>query len=662
MLSGLELTLLLLGSAVLGVVAFRMLHLPPMLGYLAVGILIGPHALGLAEDNAATRTLAEFGVVFLMFSIGLEFSLPKLSSMRRTVFGLGMAQVLLTIAATVAFGWLVAYLAPQLVNISWQAAFALGGALAMSSTAIVSKLLTERLELESEHGQRVIGILLFQDLALVPLLILVPALARPSGDLAATLAWATLKAAIVLILLLFIGQKLIRSWLQVVVKRRSQELFMLNLLLITLGAAWITERAGLSLALGAFVAGMLISETEFKHQVEEDIKPFRDVLLGLFFITIGMLLNVKLVLENWWLVLLLLTGPVLLKFGLIAALTRSFGASTGVALRTGLALAQAGEFGFVLLNQAGGLRLMDPLIIQLILASMVLSMLIAPFILEKSDAIVMKLSANEWMMQSVVLTQIATRTMSTQKHVIIAGFGRSGQSLATLLEDEGIAYHALDLDPERVREAQAAGANVSYGDAARRESLVAAGIHRAATLVVTYASTPSALKVLHFAHELAPTLPVIVRSYDDSDLDKLRAAGAAEVVPEAIEGSLMLASHALLMLGVPLRRVVHRVQAARGERYASLRGYFHGAGDASDDDEHLHVRLHSVALSGNATAIGKSLEMLKLAELGAEVTAIRRGKNRIDVTPQVILQAGDIVVLRGATEGIARAETRLLKS
>ena len=662
MLSGLELTLLLLGSAVLGVVAFRMLHLPPMLGYLAVGILIGPHALGLAEDNAATRTLAEFGVVFLMFSIGLEFSLPKLSSMRRTVFGLGMAQVLLTIAATMAFGWLVAYLAPRLVNISWQAAFALGGALAMSSTAIVSKLLTERLELESEHGRRVIGILLFQDLALVPLLILVPALARPSGDLAATLAWATLKAAIVLILLLFIGQKLIRSWLHVVVKRRSQELFMLNLLLITLGAAWITERAGLSLALGAFIAGMLISETEFKHQVEEDIKPFRDVLLGLFFITIGMLLNVKLVLENWWLVLLLLVGPVLLKFGLIAALTRSFGASTGVALRTGLALAQAGEFGFVLLNQAGGLRLMDPLIIQLILASMVLSMLIAPFILEKSDAIVMKLSANEWMMQSVVLTQIATRTMSTQRHVIIAGFGRSGQSLATLLEDEGIAYHALDLDPERVREAQAAGANVSYGDAARRESLVAAGIHRAATLVVTYASTPSALKVLHFAHELAPTLPVIVRSYDDSDLDKLRAAGAAEVVPEAIEGSLMLASHALLILGVPLRRVVHRVQAARGERYASLRGYFHGAGDASDDDEHLHVRLHSVALSDNATAIGKSLDMLKLAELGAEVTAIRRGKSRIDVTPQVILQAGDIVVLRGATEGIARAETRLLKS
>ena len=660
MFSALELTLILLAAAVLGVVAFRMLHLPPMLGYLVVGIVIGPFGFGLAEDNETTHTLAEFGVVFLMFSIGLEFSLPKLSSMRRTVFGLGMAQVLLTIGATMLLGWLVAVTLPRLMDISWRAAFALGGALAMSSTAIVSKMLTERLELESEHGRQIIGILLFQDLAVVPLLILVPALARKSDDLLVTLALAGMKAGIVLVLLLVIGQTLIRSWFHVVIRRRSQELFMLNLLLITLGAAWITERAGLSLALGAFVAGMLISETEYKHQVEEDIKPFRDVLLGLFFVTVGMLLNVRLVLENWWLVLLLLIGPVLVKFALIAALARLFGASTGVSLRTGLALAQAGEFGFVLLNQAGGLQLMDPLLIQLILASMVLSMLAAPFIIAKSDAIVLKLAANEWMMQSLALTQIAARTMTTQRHVLIAGFGRTGQSLAKLLEEEGIPYHALDLDPDRVREAQAAGANVSYGDAARRESLVAAGIHRAAALVITYASTPSALKVLHFAHDLAPQLPVIVRSHDDSDLDKLRSAGAAEVVPEAIEGSLMLASHALVMLGVPLRRVVHRVQAARDERYASLRGYFHGASDAPDDAEHLHVRLHSVAVPEGARVIGKPLAALKLADTGAEVTIMRRGRSRIDVTPETTVQAGDIVVLRGTTDGVARAEQRLL--
>jgi monovalent cation:H+ antiporter-2, CPA2 family len=661
MFSALELTLLLLGAAVLGVVAFRMMHLPPMLGYLAVGILIGPHALALTQGSQATHSLAEFGVVFLMFSIGLEFSLPKLSAMRQIVFGLGLAQVFLTIALVMGFGWTAAYLMPQLFHITWQAAFALGGALAMSSTAIVSKLLTERLELESEHGRRIIGILLFQDLALVPLLIMVPALARPNTDLAAELSWAALKAIFVLVLLLVLGQKLIRRWFRIVVKRRSQELFMLNLLLITLGAAWITERAGLSLALGAFVAGMLISETEYKHQVEEDIKPFRDVLLGLFFITIGMLLNVQLVLQYWWLVLVLLLAPVLLKFGLIAGLAKLFGASTGIAIRTGLALAQAGEFGFVLLNQAGGLNMLDPLLIQLILASMVLSMLITPFILAKSDAIVMKLSANEWMMQSLALTQIATRTMATQKHVIIAGFGRSGQSLAKLLEEEKIAYHALDLDPDRVREAQAAGANVSYGDAGRRESLMAAGVHRAAALVVSFADTPSALKVLHFAHELAPALPVIVRSHDDADLDKLRSAGAAEVVPEAIEGSLMLASHALVMLGVPLRRVVHRVQAARDERYASLRGYFHGVSDAPEDAEHLHVRLHSVTLHDGARAIGKTIAALRLAEIGADVATLRRGKGRIDVSADTVLQPGDIVVLRGATDSVARAEERLLK-
>ena len=659
--SALELTLLLLGAAVLGVVVFRRLHLPPMLGYLAVGTLIGPHGFGWAEDNATTHTLAEFGVVFLMFSIGLEFSLPKLISMRRTVFGLGLAQVILTIAATMLVGWLCATVLPHLLNISWRAAFALGGALAMSSTAIVSKLLTERLELESEHGRRIISILLFQDLALVPLLILVPALAQPPQEIAMTLATAALKAGAVLVLLLVIGETVMRRWFRHVARYRSQELFMLNLLLITLGAAWLTEKAGLSLALGAFVAGMLISETEYKHQVEEDIKPFRDVLLGLFFITIGMLLNVDVVLHNWWLVLLLLIAPVALKFVLIAALARLFGASTGVALRTGLALAQAGEFGFVLLNQAGMLGLIDPFFVQLILASMVLSMLLAPFLLAHADAIVMQVSRSEWMMQSLALTQIATRTMKIQKHVLIAGFGRSGQSLAKLLEEEGILYHALDLDPDRVQEAQAAGANVSYGDATRREALVAAGIHRATVLVVTYASTPSALKVLHYAHELAPEIPVIVRSYDDTDLDQLRAAGAAEVVPEAIEGSLMLASHALVMLGVPLRRVVHRVQIARDQRYASLRGYFHGSSDVEEDAEHVHVRLHSVVMPVSAPAIGKTLALLDLTTCGVDIPALRRASSPTTPTPDTVVMAGDVIVLRGTSEAIARAEQRLLK-
>ncbi|MCA1247457.1 monovalent cation:proton antiporter-2 (CPA2) family protein [Massilia sp. MS-15] len=656
--SGLELTLLLLGCAVLGVVAFRMLQLPPMLGYLAVGVLIGPHALALADDSPATHTLAEFGVVFLMFSIGLEFSLAQLKSMRRIVFGLGLAQVVLTIVAAMGFGLFISWWAPTL-HVSWQAAFALGGALAMSSTAIVVKMLTERLELESEHGRRIIGILLFQDLAVVPLLIMIPSLSRPAEDLAVTLGWAALKAAAVLALLLFFGQKLMRKWFTVVVKRRSQELFMLNLLLVTLGLAWVTEQAGLSLALGAFVAGMLISETQYKHQVEEDIKPFRDVLLGLFFITVGMLLNVGLVLQHWWVVLALVIFPVLLKFAIIALLAKAFGSSDGVAMRTGLALAQAGEFGFVLLNLAMGSKLVDPFLIQLVLASMVLSMLLAPFMIENMDRIVMKVAANEWMMQSLQLTQLASRTMKTQKHVIVAGFGRSGQSLANLLSEEKLPWYALDLDPERVQEAQSAGANVSYGDAARRESLIAAGIHRASALVITFADTRLALKVLHLVHELAPNLAVIVRSHDDRDLDVLKKAGATEVVPEALESSLMLASHALVTMGVPLRRVVHRVQAARDERYASLRGYFHGASDVSDDPEHAHVRLHSVTLREGAAAIGRALGELALGDTGAEVTTLRRGGQSLSFDPATLLLAGDVLVLRGVGEAVDRAESRL---
>ena len=660
-MTGLEITLSLLAAAVLGVVAFRMLQLPPMLGYLVVGIIIGPYGLGVAENGAVTHELAEFGVVFLMFSIGLEFSLAKLMAMRKAVFGLGMAQVLVTILTSMIFGLVTSRWLPQYFDISWEASFALGGALAMSSTAIVSKMLTEKLELESLHGRQIISVLLFQDLAVVPLLILVPALASKSSDIVQTLALASGKAVLVLLLLLVVGQKIMRTWFRIVVKRRSQELFMLNLLLITLGAAWLTEKAGLSLALGAFVAGMLISETEYRHQVEEDIKPFRDVLLGLFFITIGMLLNLRMVIDNFWMVLLLLTGPVLLKLVLITALAKAFGNSTSVALRTGLGLAQAGEFGFVLLNQAGGLQLVDPLLVQLILASMVISMLASPFILAKSDAIVMKFSANEWMMQSLALTQIAARTMTSKKHVIIAGFGRSGQSLARILAEENIDYHALDLDPDRVREAQTAGANVSYGDAARRESLLAAGINRAAALVVTYTGTASALKILHFVNEMNPSLPVIVRSHDDVDLEKLRSAGATEVVPELMEGSLMLASHALVMLGIPLRRVVHRVQMARDARYESLRGFFHGASDAADGPENMQIRLHTVVLTARAKALGQKLAELKLEELQVDIHAIRRGKQRLEQNESLVFQDGDVIVVRGTSEAVARAEQRLLK-
>ncbi len=666
MASTLELVLLYLVAAVLGVVVCRSLKLPPMLGYLVVGVVIGPNALALAADSAGVKYLAEFGVVFLMFLIGLEFNLPKLRSMRTLVFGLGLSQVLLTIAGALighaALAGLYTAVTGRPWQMSWQGAVVLGGAFAMSSTAIVVKLMAERLELGSEHGRRVLGVLLFQDLAVVPLLVLIPALGSPADQLLMAMGWAGLKAAALLTLLLVGGQKVMRAWLTVVARRKSEELFVLNLLLITLGLAWLTDLAGLSLALGAFLAGMLVAETEFKHQVETDIRPFSDVLLGLFFITIGMKLDWRPVIEHWPLVLTLTTLPVMVKFVLVASLARAFRAAPGVALRTGLYLAQAGEFGFVLLTLGAERGLIAPAWENPVLASMVLSMLASPFVIIHSNRIVNRLSATDWLMQSVALTTIARRAIATERHVIICGYGRSGQNLARLLVPEGIPYMALDLDPDRVRQATAAGQSVVFGDAARLPSLMAAGLARAAAVVVSYHDTASALRILRLVQDHAPKVPVIVRTVDDADIDLLKAAGATEVVPEAIEGSLMLAGHALALVGVPMKRVIRVIRDARDARYSLLRGYFHGADDDTVE-ERAQARLQSLTLPEAARCAGQTLAAQALQAVGVSVVSVRRANGGVVApAPDHVLAAGDTLVLSGLPEPLALAEEKLLRS
>jgi monovalent cation:H+ antiporter-2, CPA2 family len=658
-MSALELTLLYLLAAVLGVVVFRSLKLPPMLGYLVVGIVIGPNALALAHNSAGIRHLAEFGVVFLMFAIGLEFSLPKLRAMRHHVFGLGLLQVLLTMALTALGSLLLGLLVPTLWQTSWQAALALGGVMAMSSTAIVVKLMAERIELQSEHGMRVMGVLLFQDLAVVPLLVLIPALGSPPNELFTALGLALLKATVLVTLLLVGGQRVMRWWLTLVARRKSDELFMLNLLLVTLGLAWLTEQAGLSLALGAFIAGILISETEYKYQVETDIRPFHDVLLGLFFITIGMMLDWRIVFERWPLVLMLIAVSVLLKLALVTWLTRALGATMGASLRTGLYLAQAGEFGFVLLSLAQ--PLIAPALLNPILASMVLSMLATPFIIKYSNTIVLKLVSSEWLQQSLQMTTIARKSININKHVIICGYGRCGQNLARILDSENIPYMALDLDPDRVHQATAAGHSVVFGDASRPQALIAAGLSRASAVVVTYLDVPGTMKLLANARAHAPQIPVIVRTQDDLDLEKLQRAGATEVVPEAIEGSLMLASHALALVGVPMRRVIRIVQDQRDARYNLLRGYFHGADDHAAD-ENAQERLASITLPAGSFAIGRHLSQLAPLLPGNRVVNLRHhsGKN-IAPDSDPLVEAGDTLVLSGKVEALSLAEEKLLR-
>ncbi len=574
-MSSLELTLMYLCAAVISVVGCRLLHLPAMLGYLFAGVVIGPNALALANNSVAVEHLAEFGVVFLMFVIGLEFNLPKLMRMRKLVFGLGLGQVVLTLLGALAFnlvmGWIIRKLGFAW-GLSWQSALALGSAMAMSSTAIVVKLMVDRVELESPHGQRVMGVLLFQDLAVVPLLVLIPALAdMGEHNIWEVLSVAMLKAAVLVGLLLWGGQRVMRFWLQLVSRRKSDELFMLNLLFMTLGLSWLTELAGLSLAMGAFLAGMLIAETDFKHKVEEDIRPFHDVLLGLFFITIGMKLDWEVLFDSWQWVLLLSLGPLLLKAGLVFVLARITGSAAGVSLRTALYLAQAGEFGFVLLSLSLQHSLIPAAWMSPILASMVLSMIATPFLVMNADRIVNRLVSTDWLEQSLALTGMAQRSLKIEHHVIVCGYGRSGHNLVDLLALENIAYVAMDSDPEKVQMGRDEGHHVELGDATRFSSLMSAGLVRASAVVVTYPETPSALKVLAWVKEHAPHVPVVVRTHDDKDLEVLRAAGAAEVVPEVIEGSLMLASQTLAHIGIPLKRVIRLVQGQRMTRYALMR-------------------------------------------------------------------------------------------
>ncbi len=532
----------------------------------------------------------------------------------------------------------------------------------MSSTAILAKLLAERFELNSAHGRQIMGVLLFQDLAVVPLLILIPALGAPPENLVATLGFAVAKAAVVLTVLLFVGQRLMRAWFHVVARQKSSELFVLNVLLVTLGVAYITELAGLSLALGAFVAGVLISETEYRYQVEEDIKPFRDILLGLFFVTIGMLLDVRVVIDNAW-VSVLLVSLVLAKTALILGLSRLFGAPSGVAIRAGLALGACGEFGFVILSYASGSGLLEPHVLQPVLAAMVLSMLIAPFVIERSEAIVRRWSATEWMGRAMQLHTIAVQSMAADQHVVICGYGRSGQNLARFLEHEGVPVIALDVDPQRIREAAAAGERVVFGDAARREVLLAAGLLRAKVVIVTYADTPSALRIIAHVHEVRPGLPVVVRTIDDTDVERLKNAGAAEVVADLLEASMMLGSSTLMLLGVPLNRVLRRIREAREQRYHLFRGFFRGITDETEsDDLTAQVRLHSVLVTAGAKAVGRRLGDLELVKSGVEVTAVRRRNVKMAApAPEMLIEEGDVVVLLGDEAAVAAAEMKLLQ-
>jgi len=648
--------LILLVSAVVVVTLFQRFRLPAVLAYLCVGIVIGPHGLAWIPDSEDTRLLAEFGVVFLLFTVGLEFSLKQMVAMRREVLGLGGAQVGLTALLVAGIAWFL--------GMTPASAFVVGGVLALSSTAIVVKLLKERVELSSRHGRLAIGVLLFQDIAVIPFLILIPALAgHGENSIFQDIGFALLKGGFVVAVMLAVGHWLLRPLFHEIASSRSSELFTLTALLFTLAAAWVTHFFGLSLAFGAFLAGMMLGETEFRHQVETDIRPFRDVLLGLFFITVGMLLDLHQLpgILHW--VFLLVTAMIVFKTLLVMAISRFMGISVGVGMRTGIVLAQGGEFGFALLTLALAGELLQPEQAQIILASVVISMLLTPALIHFNGRIAKRLCARSYGREREQMVDgLAAAAKDLSDHTIICGYGRVGQNIARFLEQENFHYLALDLDPLRVREAREAGEQVNYGDSAHRKILEAAGLMRARALVVSFENLYATLKVLGQVRHLRPDIPVLVRTADDTNLDRLQQAGATEVIPETLEASLMLSSHLLVLLGVSVRQILHKVEDVRSHRYQMLRGFFHGQdADLRDEGDAFRERLHTVILPASAHAVGRPMGDYKLDELDVMVNAVRRhGVRGEEPAQDMILHIDDALVLYGQPDALTQAEHRLI--
>ncbi|EJM80970.1 cation:proton antiporter [Pseudomonas sp. GM60] len=562
--------LIILASSLVVIALFQRLRLPPVLGYLCVGLMIGPTAFNWVNESEELPDLAELGVVFLLFSLGLEFSLTKMLALRHVVFRLGGLQVLVT--ATLLGGVLM------LLGMSVTPALLLGAGLSLSSTAIVSKELGSLGEIFSSHGQNAIAVLLFQDVVAVLLLTLVPVFAGNSDQ-----AWYwALPVTLGKTVVLFVGLLLTSRWLlprlfHEVAAARSAELFVLLALVIVLLTAWLTHLLGLSPALGAFLAGMLLGESHYRHQIEADIRPFRDILLGVFFVSIGMLIDLQLFASHSLLILGLTLGLLLIKGCVVALLVKWRGSDVETAWRSGLALAQGGEFCFALMALMQQNKMMPADLGGLLLAATFCSMLLTPLLLRSAPRIATRLHRKP--NEEAKLDEISALNAGLHSHVVICGYGRVGQSIGRALRNALQPYIALDTDPVRVQEAAVGETCVHYGDSRRGELLLAVGLARARLLVIAVDQADIALLILQEARRLNSTVPILVRTRDDSQLAELKAAGASEVVPELLESSLMLASHALIMLGIPAHQVQERADQIRHDRYRLLHGFYPGADD-----------------------------------------------------------------------------------
>jgi CPA2 family monovalent cation:H+ antiporter-2 len=553
--------LMLLGVTMAVVILFQRLYIPASLGYLLVGVMLGPHTVGPTVHVPGLKAIAEFGVVFLLFTIGLNFALPQLHALRHQVLGLGTAQVALSTAAVMLLLWLAGLDAPV--------AFVIGAVFAQSSTSIIGSQLTEQGENNLPHGRLGVAMSVFQDITAVPFLVVIPVLGSAVGAqaLGITIAGAGGKALLAIVLVFVLGRWLLRPLFQLITRRQSAEVFTLAVLLVSLLSAWSTSLLGLSLAFGAFLAGMMLGETEFRHQVESSIRPFRDLLLGLFFIGIGMLFEPRVIPAIWHLALLGMLLLVLTKVLIVTAIVRLSGIDSSNAWRTGLLLGVGGEFGFALLAIALDNQVVSLQIGQITLTAVLFSMVLGAVLIRFNQPIARKLSGSHATSDQGLMDP---RQPFAEPQVVIGGYGRMGHAIAVLLQNQNIPFIAFDIDPQRVAQGRSDGHPVMYGDLSDPELLQTLGIERAVLVVVSLDHGPTALRTVSLMNALFPQVPVIARARDLQASRELLEAGASQAYPETLEASLLLGECTLKMLQVPEENIAQLLQEIRDWGYGPV--------------------------------------------------------------------------------------------
>lgn len=654
-----DLIIILLASVPIVFTSHR-LRLPVLVGFMLTGVLIGPYGLKLIKDVQAVEILAEIGVMLLLFTIGLEFSLGRLLEMKRLVIWGGGAQVVLTTALALAAFYLLGWPFNQTVLF--------GFLFTLSSTAIVLKTYSDRLEVDTPHGRAGVGILLFQDLCIVPMMLLVPILSGREGasvgNIARTLGTAIAAVAVII----FVARRVVPFLLAHIVKLRSQEVFIIFVVLVSFGTSWLTAHFGLSLALGAFIAGVVLADSEYSHQIAADIMPFRDVFNSLFFISIGMLLSLSFFVANLPTVLAwfaaLVVGKTLI-IGLVVMLLRF---SPRVALMAGLGLAQIGEFSFILAKAALAQGLLSDADYQRFLAAAILSMIATPFFIKAAPGLgyaVQSLTGSGARPESAaIINDDEAPQPEPHYQVLIVGYGLNGRNLAKVLHHTGIPYRVLEMNPQNISDARTEGVPILYGDAVRREVLQHAGVAQAKILVVAISDISASRRIVSLARELNPNLHIIVRTRYMSEVPELNRLGANQVIPEEFETSIEIFARVLARYGVARNVIEREIEDIRREGYQMLRAASLPLSDLSQIAAAFgSVTSDILFIAADSPAIGRTLGELDLrGRTGATVTAaVRGGDTMINLGPDFRIAAEDILVLMGEAGQVEQATAYLKK-